>query len=250
MDTSIYKTESLTDWKLWFRNELLKYQRWIVYLLIAIIVNFGVMLYIAIGKKNVIGWSLVIPLIFLIVNEIAYIIRKKDVEDLLSASIDLTETKTLTVTSIKGKEINKDYCYNYMKACGEKIKIGHKYKITYLKKTMGKYIIDWIDLDEDALKPKDDLDELKKIAQEKENIENIEKSEVDNESKVRLVMDKKESLSDNTDGKIDLDEELAKRGLDIEEIKRELYDRQKEMDTNIRIDIDKIINKGGQKVDN
>lgn len=232
MSTPNLKTENLPDWKLWFFRESLKYQRWFVYLLIIIITNISMILYFVLGRKNSFGWLLAIPLVFLVINEIAYGVRKKDVEKLLNASIDLTETKVITVNSIKGKEINKDYCYNYMKACGERIKLGHRYQITYLKDTMGKYIINWTDLDKEENKAK--------------------KKEIIKEKEVTISEPVKEEIEE-TETKLDLEEtrrELEKRGLDIEEIKREIYNRNSSLDTELNLDINNIVNRGVKKDEN
>ena len=106
MSTPNYDTKNFPDWKLWFVNESLRYQRWFVYLLLMIITNLSILLYFVFGRRNTFGWLLMIPLLLLIINEIAYKVRIKDVTKILEASLDLTETKTITVTSIKRKEIN------------------------------------------------------------------------------------------------------------------------------------------------
>lgn len=263
MNTPNYQVENIPDWKLWFRNELLKYQRWIVYILIFIITNISALLYMVLGRKNKFGWLLIIPLIVLIVNEIAYIVRKKDVEDLLNAQMDLTETKTLTVNSIKGREINKDYCYNYMKACGERIQVGHRYQITYLKKTMGKYIIDWLDLDKPVEKKEDgfERERIEKERKEKIEVDISKKIEADineqlNEAfasvnlevRTKEPIQEKESKENKESEAIDINEELEKRGLDIEEIKREIYNRNNSINQELNVDIEKIMNKSVKKV--
>lgn len=228
MSTPNYDTKNFPDWKLWFVNESLRYQRWFVYLLLMIITNLSILLYFVFGRRNTFGWLLMIPLLLLIINEIAYKVRIKDVTKILEASLDLTETKTITVTSIKRKEINKNYCYIYMKACGERVELGHKYQITYLKNTMGKYIIAWTDLDKEAK-----VDSIETSLGDKEN------------TKVIMSEPVKENIIDTVDT-LTMEETrkaLEERGIDIEEIKKEIYDRNDSLDTKIKLDIEGIINK-------
>ena len=223
MDTRV---EDLTDWKLWFKNELVRYKKWIAYLIVIMFINISLMLYVISVKKSSIGWFLVLPLIYSLIQFIAFFVRKNDVEKLLAASLDLTETKTVTVNKLNGKEINGDYCYNYAKACGTKFKLGYKYKITYLKNTMGKYIIDWLELGDESY--------------------NIEKHNY------TLDIQEKKSIDTNNivNNKTDLKEELEKRGLDIEEIKKDIYGRSnKTLEESISVDVEKILNRKGKSSD-
>lgn len=99
-------------------------------------------------RKGVIIPVAVLVIILLSIHLIANIVRFYDVWGLGSEGYSFKQTE-IVVDRIKNKEVNSIFCIIYIESIGVKLEIGKKYKISYLHKSLGKYIVDAEEIEED-----------------------------------------------------------------------------------------------------
>ena len=99
-------------------------------------------------RKGVIISVAILVIILLSIHLIANIVRFYDVWGLGSEGYSFKQTE-IVVDRIKDKEVNSIFCIIYIESIGVKLEIGKKYKISYLHKSLGKYIVDVEEIEED-----------------------------------------------------------------------------------------------------
>ena len=92
-------------------------------------------------KTPIITTVAILVVIFSIIQLIAYIFRLCDVSNIEATGYEI-KNKHITVERIKSKEVNSTYCTIYLDYIGIKLEIGKKYRICYLTRSFGKYIVD------------------------------------------------------------------------------------------------------------
>ena len=98
-------------------------------------------------RKGVIIPVAVLVILLLSIHLIANIVRFYDVWGLGSDGYSFKQTE-IVVDRIKDKEVNSLFCIIYIESIGVKLEIGKKYKISYLHKSLGKYIVDVEEIEE------------------------------------------------------------------------------------------------------
>ena len=99
-------------------------------------------------RKGVIIPVAILVILLLSIQLIANIVRFYDVWRLGSEGYSFKQTE-IVVDRIKDKEVNSIFCIIYIESIGVKLEIGKKYKISYLHKSLGKYIVDVEEIEED-----------------------------------------------------------------------------------------------------
>ena len=99
-----------------------------------------------IGFLNGLGDGLMIKLVavittaILVVQATAYYFRLHDINKMIGSGFSL-RGEEIVVDTVKAREINGKYCTIYMDSINKNILKSRKYRIEYLDKTYGKYIV-------------------------------------------------------------------------------------------------------------